>query len=221
MLVPSGLDAPRVVADALLAAEPRPRMLTEAIARSVLTGLVDLEEAGATIVATVPGVQAGWAAPAAVLSAPVSALRPGSELLEECFGAVAVVVEYADVQELRSALDALHGSLAGTVVAGDATDPDARWIVEVLSRQVGRVTVGDWPTGVACSGHSTTAGRGRRPLDPAATSVGAAALGRFVRPVSYQSVPEEWVPPSGRRRTTRGGVPRRVDGRLEIAERLA
>ena len=215
MLVPRGLEAARVVADALLAAEPRPPMLTEAIARSVRTGLAVLEDAGATIVVTVPGVHAGWSAPAAVLSAPVSALRRGSELLRECFGAVALVVEYADEQELRSALDALHGSLAGTVVAGDATDFDARWVVEVLSRQVGRVTVGDWPTGVTCSWAQHHGGPWPATTAPAATSVGAGALGRFVRPVSYQSVPEPCLPPAGRADNP-WWLPRRVDGRLEF-----
>ena len=216
MLVPRGHDAASVVAAALLEAVPRPRMLTEAIAGSVRTTLAELEEAGATNVVTVPGGRDGWSAPAAVLSAPVAALLPGSQLLEECFGAVALVVEYADEEELRSALDALHGSLVGTVVTGgDKDDPDARWLVELLSNQVGRVTVGDWPTGVACSWAQHHGGPWPATTDAGATSVGAAALDRFVRPVTYQSVQDAWLPPPGRADNP-WHLPRRIDGRLVI-----
>ena len=48
---------------------------------------------------------------------------------------------------------------------------------------------------------------------PAATSVGAAALDRFTRPVTWQSTPAEALPPA-LRDDNPWRVPRRVDGRL-------
>ena len=85
-------------------------MLTEAIARSAAEGLEELRFAGARVVELVEASVAGWCAPAAVLEAPIEALQNGSRLLEECFGAVAVVVEYSDVAELTAAVDRLQGS---------------------------------------------------------------------------------------------------------------
>ncbi|OIJ94645.1 aldehyde dehydrogenase [Streptomyces colonosanans] len=214
LLVPAGHDAARIVGDALAQAAPQPVMLTEEIAASVERGLPDLVTAGASLVRSVPGTGNGWGAPAAVLSAPISALRKGSRLLEECFGAVAVVVEYADDRELRSALATLQGSLAGTVVTGDDTDPDAPRLVEALTRTVGRVTVNDWPTGVAYTWAQHHGGPWPATSNAAATSVGAAALDRFVRPVTYQSAPDAWVPPAARTDNP-WNLPRRVDGRRE------
>ena len=213
LVVPAGHDAARTVGDALAESAPAPVMLTEAIAGAVEQGLASLVAAGASIVRQVPGAGAGWSAPAAVLSAPATALVEGSRLLEECFGAVVLVVEYADEGQLLAVLAALQGSLTGTVVAAD-DDPDAPRLVDLLSRSVGRVTVGDWPTGVAFTWAQQHGGPWPATSDPRATSVGAAALDRFVRPVAYQSTPDGWLPPAGRRDNP-WRLPRRVNGRLE------
>ncbi|KQX62699.1 aldehyde dehydrogenase family protein [Angustibacter sp. Root456] len=218
MLVPAGHDAAARVGAALTTAAPSPLMLTESIAASVEHGLADLVAAGATVVTTLRGAQAGWSAPAAVLSAPVSALVEGSRLLEECFGAVALVVEYADDHDLHAALLALQASLTATVVAGDDSDPDAPRLVDLLSRKVGRVTVGDWPTGVAYTWAQHHGGPWPATSDARATSVGAAALDRFVRPVTYQSTPDGWLPPAGRSDNP-WNVPRRVNGVLDAGAR--
>ena len=103
-----------------------------------------------------------------MLSAPAYLLQPGSRLLAECFGPLAVVVEYHDELELRAALAALPGSLAATVIAGGADDPEAGWLVDTLSVTAGRVTVGDWPTGVSwtrAQTHAAPAGDHRREGD--------------------------------------------------------
>lgn len=211
LLAPAGRDAARHVGDALEAAAPSPLMLTRAIAESVERGVGEFLDAGATVVRSVSGTGVGWSAPAVVLSAPASDLVAGSRLLEECFGAVALVVDYNDTSSLGRALTALQGSLAGTVIAGDAHDVDAPGVVEALSRTVGRVTVGDWPTGVAYTWAQQHGGPWPATSDPRATSVGAAALDRFVRPVTYQSVPDEWLPMPARAANP-WSVPRRVDG---------
>lgn len=214
LLAPAGHDAARLVADALTAAAPAPVMLTAPIAKAVAVGVEDLVHAGATVVGEVPAGTEGFAAPAVVLAARADALVPGSRLLEECFGAVALVVEYDGTDELRRVLDVLQGSLAGTLIAASehpAEDPDAPWLVRTLAGQVGRVTVGDWPTGVAYTWAQQHGGPWPATSAPAATSVGAAALDRFVRPVAYQSVPDAWVPPAGQDANP-WGVPRRVDG---------
>jgi NADP-dependent aldehyde dehydrogenase len=211
LLAPSDHDAARVVADALAEAAPAPVMLTEAIASAVRQGLDDLVDAGATLVREVRGSELGWSAPAAVLSAPASALAAGGRLLQECFGAVAVVVEYDDEADLRAVLELLPGSLAGTVVAGDGEDPEAEWLVQAVSESVGRLTVNDWPTGVAYSWAQQHGGPWPATSDPRATSVGAAALDRFVRPVAFQSVPDQWLP-AALQAENPWRVPRRING---------
>lgn len=217
MLVPAGHDAARVIGDALGDAAPTPLMLTDTIAGSVAQGLADLVEAGASVVREVGGSGDGWSAPAAVVSAPAAALTRGSRLLDECFGAVAVVVEYAGENDLRSVLTRLQGSLAGTVVTRGEDDPDAGWLVQTLSDSVGRVTINDWPTGVAYTWAQHHGGPWPATSDPRATSVGAAALDRFVRPVTYQSTPDAWLPAAGRS-VNPWHLPRRIDGRLQAPD---
>lgn len=216
LFAPVGSGITASVAAALRAAAPRPVMLTSAIADGVRQGIEALVAGGATLLERVPGHAHGWSADAAVLSARAGALTPGSRLLEECFGAVALIVEYSDTDELESALRVLHGSLAGAVFGG-VDDPDVARFVDVLARQVGRVTVGDWTTGVATNWAQQHGGPWPATSAPAATSVGAAALSRFVRPVTFQSVPESALPTAIRLAVdplNPWAIPRRVDGAL-------
>lgn len=211
MLAPAGHDAAGAVGEALTTSGMSPIMLTRAISESVTSGLRDFMNDGASVVRSVAGPDGGWSAPAAVLSAPISALTTDSRLLAECFGAVAIVVDYASRDELGRALDALQGSLAATVIAGHDEDHDAAWAVDVLTRKVGRVTVGDWPTGVAYSWAQHHGGPWPATSDPRASSVGAAALDRFVRPLTYQSVPDRYLPQAVRSDNP-WHLPRRVNG---------
>ena len=148
----------------------------------------------------------------AVLAAPASALVPGSRLLEETFGAVALVVEYDGAPELADVLGRLQGSLAASVITGGADDDQAAQVIALLSGKVGRVAVDEWPTGVAFTWAQQHGGPWPSTSSPASTSVGAAGLSRFVRPVAYQSAHDGWLPPEARAANP-WGLPRRVNGR--------
>lgn len=216
LFAPDGLRAAEAVADALHAVCPQPVLLTRGIADSFTAGLSELVEAGAEVVGSVANDKDGFAARATVMRAPMGSLEIGSRLLEECFGPVALVTEYHDGAELESALRTLQGSLAASVITGGEDDPDAATIVSHLSGSVGRVAVDDWPTGVACSWAQQHGGPWPATSNPSATSVGAAALDRFVRPVAYQSAPDEWLPMEAHSANP-WQLPRRVNGRLEVA----
>ena len=212
LFAPTGSHAAMAVAKALRAAPPPAHMLTRAIAQSVRDALPRLEGAGARLVDLVEGPADGWSAPSAVLEAPIAMLRRGSDLLEECFGPVALVVEYADETELRDALAQLQGSLAAAVMtSSDGHDPDAGSIVALLAPKVGRVAVDGWPTGVAVTWAQHHGGPWPATTTPWATSVGAAALDRFVRPVTYQSAPSAWRP-RALQDDNPWRIPRRIDG---------
>lgn len=217
LLAPAGHGVAEVVGAALAAAGPEAVMLTSAIADAATAGVSDLQRAGARVVARAPRRTVGWSTDAVVLTAPAAALVAGSRLLEECFGPVALVVEYADDAELADLLGRLQGSLAATVVTAGgqgeerAEDQQAAALVQRLAAQVGRVTVDDWPTGVAWTWAQQHGGPWPATSRPDTTSVGAAALDRWVRPVTFQSVPEAWLPPAARADNP-WGVPQRLDG---------
>ncbi|WP_370615425.1 aldehyde dehydrogenase family protein [Mumia qirimensis] len=217
LLAPAGHGVAAEVGRALAAAAPSATMLTRGIAEAASTGVDALVEGGAEVVARTGRSDKGWSADTVVLAAPSTALHVGSRLLEECFGPVAVVVEYASVDEAVLALGQLQGSLTATVVTdGTGTDPHAALLISTVARNAGRVTVDDWPTGVAWTWAQQHGGPWPATSAPGSTSVGAAALDRFVRPVSYQSTPDPWLPEPARAADP-WRLPRRVDGRLELA----
>jgi NADP-dependent aldehyde dehydrogenase len=167
--------------------------------------------AGARIVELVKASDEGWSAPAAVLEAAIDALQDGSRLLEECFGAVAVVVEYSDTAELAAAVDRLQGSLAANVFIVDVDDPDGAGCLPLLSPKVGRLCANERPTGVAYTWAQQHGGPWPSTSAPSATSVGAAAVDRFLRPVTCQSLRDEWLPPA-LRTANPWNLSRRVNG---------
>ncbi|WP_084517903.1 aldehyde dehydrogenase family protein [Microtetraspora niveoalba] len=213
LLAPAGSGAADAVATALRASAPTPVMLTRGIADAVVAGLGAMVEAGAELVAEIPSSGAGWAAPAAVLRADITALRHGSRLLEECFGAVVLVCEYDDDRQLAEVIERLQSSLAAGVFVGTGADEQAPGLVAQLSGKAGRVTVNEWPTGVAFTWAQQHGGPWPSTSVPSATSVGAHGLARFVRPVAYQSVRDDWLPPEARAANP-WRLPRRVNGRL-------
>jgi NADP-dependent aldehyde dehydrogenase len=211
LVAPWGRQAASEVTRALRAGHPQGWALTEGIARDVITGIDQLVAAGATVVAQVEGPSAGWSVPATVLEVPFDSLHAGGRLLEECFGPVALVAEYAELAEVRALVPRLPGALAASVMSAGPQDPDTAGLVAALSTRVGRVAVDQWPTGVSFTWAQQHGGPWPATTAPASTSVGAAALGRFVRPVAFQGVPDAALPPA-LQEANPWGLPRRVDG---------
>jgi len=154
--------------------------------------------------------EGGWRAQPAVLAVTPEGLKSDPTLLEEVFGPVALVAEYASREQLDEVLEMLPGSLATAVHAAE-DDPDLPGLVARLSRTSGRVVVNGWPTGVAVGWAQQHGGPWPATTSPAHTSVGAAALQRFLRPVTFQDAPDVALPPP-LRAANPWRIPRRVDG---------
>ncbi|WP_309131189.1 aldehyde dehydrogenase (NADP(+)) [Brevibacterium sp.] len=170
-------------------------MLTSGIARAFGEGVEKLQSQPGvqTVAAGVPGEGANAPAPI-VLTASAKDLMANEALSEEIFGAASLVVRYRDVEELQAALEGLEGQLTTTLQATESDLGVARDLLPVLEDLCGRILWGGWPTGVEV-GHAMVHG-GPFPATsaPATTSVGSLAIERFLRPVSYQSLPEALLP---------------------------
>ncbi len=119
-------------------------------------------------------------------------------LSRERFGPAGLVITYAAVEDLLPVLAALPGNLVGTVHVdtGSAQDMDlARQVVPVLERIAGRIVCNGWPTGVAVVAAQHHGGPWPSTTAPAYTSVGTAAIRRWLVPVAYQDFPAELLPP--------------------------
>lgn len=206
VLVPAGSVLEAQLPQHVVAAHPR--MLTETIAAGF--------ETGRDRAAAVPGVAivAGGASATAptVLAADAATLLTHRELLDEVFGPVTVLVRYADEAELDRVLEALEGSLTMTLHAEPSED--VRGLATWMTSRAGRVLFSGWPTGVAVSWAQHHGGPWPA-TNTQFTSVGATAVRRFLRPVVYQDAPES-VLPDALHDANPLGIPRRVDGRLEV-----
>jgi len=137
-----------------------------------------------------------WASPR-LFTTTTAALRADPDgLTAEHFGPAALIVEYTDPADLLAALGAVEGSLTATVQAEPGDDFPLSELLEVLGERAGRVIYNGWPTGVAVSWAMNHGGPWPSTTNSAHTSVGATAIRRWLRPVSYQSVPDGLLPPA-------------------------
>jgi acyl-CoA reductase-like NAD-dependent aldehyde dehydrogenase len=185
--------------------------LTELVAAAASTrqsavmlhaGVADLFRRNVAGLSGLPGVRTLVSAPDSgdARSGPVllavdaaTAARQPDLLHTECFGPAAVIVEYASDQELLELVDLLEGCLVATIHA-DADEPVAATLVQRLARITGRLVWNDWPTGVAVTAGQHHGGPWPATTNALHTSVGTAAVNRFLRPVAFQSVPEALLP---------------------------
>ncbi|MFD4137847.1 aldehyde dehydrogenase (NADP(+)) [Streptomyces sp. NPDC058572] len=166
-----------------------------------------------------PGAGGDHTVSAGFLTVPARLLAEAGDhdlLLEECFGPVTVVARYDSSAEITAVLGRLAGNLTATLHLSGAEAAGGGRGAELLAELTplaGRVLVGGWPTGVAVAPAQHHGGP-YPATTSTSTSVGATAIERWLRPVTYQTTPAALLPPELRDDNPLG-LPRRVDGRLE------
>ncbi|WP_040370839.1 aldehyde dehydrogenase (NADP(+)) [Blastomonas sp. AAP53] len=212
-----GLDAFLAEAGRLVEAQAPQTMLT--------AGIHSAYEKGSAALAATPEVKtiARGVHPtgphegrAALFSATAADWLARSALQHEVFGAASIVVRCAYRSELLAVLRGLEGQLTATLHMDDADLADARALLPVLERRVGRILANGWPTGVEVTHAINHGGPYPATSDGRTTSVGTLAIDRFLRPVAYQDLPAELLPADLRDASERG-VMVRVDGQWQIA----
>lgn len=114
------------------------------------------------------------------------------QLHEEVFGPAAIVVRVSGSAQTIEVLDAVGGSLTVTLWGAEAPTDENQALVRAATRIAGRVLFAGYPTGVAVSAGQHHGGPFPASTAPFTTSVGYAALDRFLRPVALQDAPE-WL----------------------------
>jgi NADP-dependent aldehyde dehydrogenase len=158
-----------------------------------------------------PGVRVLTAGDGGPVLHRVAAGALAGELLEECFGPASLLVEYADPDALAAALARLDGQLTATIHAEPSEADLVGRLMPLLVERAGRVVFDAYPTGVAVSWAMQHGGPWPASTSPEHTSVGAAAIRRWLRPVTYQNAPA-WALPPELRDGNPEGIPRRLDG---------
>ena len=206
-----GLDAFLDAAGAALRESPAATMLTPGIHRAYREGVARV--AAHCAVTTVAEGPEGAATQgrAALFATDADAFLADPELQEEMFGASALLVRCPDLAAMRAVLAHLEGQLTASLHLADADHAAARDLLPLLERRVGRILVNGFGTGVEVAHAMVHGGPYPATSDGRTTSVGSLAIDRFLRPVSYQDLPDALLP-AALQASNPLGLPRRVDG---------
>lgn len=196
-------------------AVPGQRMLNERIAGGFRTGLARLTEQPSVTVLTGTQPEGELFRPTLLTVRGADFLQADEVLRSECFGPTSIVVTYRDQDELRELLGHLEPGLTATVHAEESEIEDVRELLPTLTRLAGRLLWNDWPTGVTVSWAQQHGGPYPATTAPTTTSVGTAAIERFLRPVAFQGFPDALLPPPVQEDNP-WHLPRRVDGTLRV-----
>lgn len=193
-------------------------MLTEGIAGSWNAGAEALGSAnGVTVVGQgTKGPTENAPAPT-IFGTHIGEFVSNHVLHAEIFGAASLVIRYSSTEELIEAIGRLEGQLTASLQLTEEDYPTAARLLPALEQKVGRIIVNGWPTGVEV-GHAMVHG-GPFPAtsDTRTTSVGTLAINRFLRPVSYQNLPQELLP-AALQDTNPWHLNRRIDGTVVAAD---
>jgi alpha-ketoglutaric semialdehyde dehydrogenase len=171
-------------------------MLTSQIHAAYERGVADLKAAGGVreLGCGVEGSLPHQAMPV-VFETTGAAFLADHAIQNEVFGPSSVLVLCQDEAELMRVTASLEGQLTATVHAERAADAQfAQRLLSLLELKAGRVLVNGFPTGVEVCNAMVHGGPFPSTSDSRSTSVGATAINRFLRPVCYQNLPEEWLP---------------------------
>ncbi|WP_292038222.1 aldehyde dehydrogenase (NADP(+)) [Massilia sp. UBA6681] len=201
-------------ATAALGAKSAATMLTPGIHGAYLAGVQALAADG-DVRLLAQGADAGapCAAQAFLYGTDAQSFLANPVLHAEIFGPSSLLVRCRDAAEMLAVAEHLEGQLTATVHATGADRAQAAALLPVLERKAGRILFNGFPTGVEVSHAMVHGGPFPSTSDSRSSSVGAAAIERFLRPVCYQDVPADLLPEALSDANPQG-LARIVDGEL-------
>jgi len=115
-------------------------------------------------------------------------------LHQEVFGPYSLIVQCSNSIELLQVAKKLEGQLTATIMATDADINENAELLDVVSDKCGRMILNGVPTGVEVCLSMHHGGPFPSTTDSRFTSVGADAIKRFARPMSFQNFSNHLLP---------------------------
>jgi alpha-ketoglutaric semialdehyde dehydrogenase len=200
--------------EALIADAQPGTMLYPALFESYEAGIRRLSALAGirTTRSSVVGVEDAQARPS-LFDTSARTLLWNGELGEEVFGPSTVVVRCGSREEMETVANNLDGQLTATIHGTPEDLAEYASLVSILEDKAGRVIFNGFPTGVEVCASMQHGGPYPATTDSRTTSVGAAAIHRFSRPVAWQNFPQASLPPEVQDGNPRG-IWRQVDGEM-------
>jgi 2,5-dioxopentanoate dehydrogenase len=105
-------------------------------------------------------------------------------------------VRCRDEAEMRRVAERLEGQLTAALHIEAGDHEAVRPLLPLLERKAGRILVNGFGTGVEVGHAMVHGGPFPATADGRSTSVGSKAIERFLRPVCYQDMPDDLLPPA-------------------------
>ena len=186
-----------VAAAQSLSQQPAGVMLNEGIQQAYTQGVAHISSQPGVVKHAVGEAQDGkpgfWGQPT-LLQVSAADFIANADLTEEMFGPASLLVKCRDHAELLAAVKSLKGQLTGTIHTVVGEMAAYAELVDVLSERVGRLLVNGFPTGVEVCHAMVHGGPFPATSDVRFTSVGTAAIQRFLRPICLQDYPKDLFP---------------------------
>ncbi|MCJ8149011.1 aldehyde dehydrogenase (NADP(+)) [Shinella sedimenti] len=194
-IVADGADADRFTAAAVeaLSKVGAQTMLTDGIAKAYHDGQARFESRN-TVKPLLTTESAGREALPNLFEISGEHFLADHALSEEVFGPLGLVVRVGSVDEMETLARKFEGQLTATIHMDAGDLEDAKRLRPILERKAGRVLVNGFPTGVEVVDSMVHGGPYPASTNFGATSVGTMSIRRFLRPVSYQNMPEGLLP---------------------------
>lgn len=178
---------------------PASTMLTPGIHAAYQRGVTRVsEQAGVQVQARSRAASQDNGCQAVLFTTSADTFLAGHEVLgQEVFGAASMVIRCKDVAQFYALAKVMEGQLTATLHCTDEDDPQLiAGLLRLLELKAGRLLVNGFPTGVEVCDAMVHGGPFPATSDPRSTSVGTAAIHRFLRPVCYQDIPDAALPPA-------------------------
>ncbi len=178
-----------------VSSRPAATMLTSGIHAAYQAGIAKLSSAQpVTSLVIKPATEASCQAAPALFVVDAADVLKDPELATEVFGPSSVIVRCRDAAQMVDVAAQMEGQLTASLFASEPDDDLARELLPILEKKVGRIVFNGFPTGVEVGWAMVHGGPFPATSDSRTTSVGAGAIDRFLRPVSYQDVPARLLP---------------------------
>lgn len=175
---------------------PKGIMLTDRIAENFSQGAAELigrtgvEPVGETVSAAEPLVPGK----PLLLKTTGKIFLFDPDLKKEVFGPVTLLVVAENSTELRQIAASFQGELTASVFGEKEELVRETELLDLLTERAGRVICNGFPTGVRVCHSMQHGGPFPATTNSRETSVGTAAIKRFLRPVCFQDCPDELLP---------------------------
>ena len=116
------------------------------------------------------------------------------KLHQEVFGPFSMVVECESEEQMETIIKGLEGQLTGTIIADESELSKHQNLINALKSRVGRLIFNGVPTGVEVCPSMQHGGPYPASTDSRFGAVGIHSIQRWVRPISFQSWPNELLP---------------------------